>query len=222
MKPSVSHVCLYIGFQHSVEELGMSKTNLWMYPSFDHDKNVNDYLENSNAPLPVVYASFPSAKDPDWPNRYPGKSAVDLITLAPYEWFAKWEDKRWKKRGEEYESLKENLSQRLLERLYQQMPQLRGKVDYYELSSPLSTRHFVNYQHGEIYGMEHSPERFQQKFVRAQTPIKNLYLTGQDLVSAGVGGALIGGALTVSAILKKDILGKVRKETEQYVASSQA
>jgi all-trans-retinol 13,14-reductase len=37
----------------------------------------------------VVYLSFPSAKDPDWSNRYPGKT-IDVITLIPYETFEEW------------------------------------------------------------------------------------------------------------------------------------
>jgi hypothetical protein len=34
-------------------------------------------------------------------------------------------------------------------------------------------------------------ERFQQHWIHPQTPIKNFYLTGSDVVTAGVGGALI-------------------------------
>lgn len=215
VRPSVSHLCLYTGWKYTPEELQTDKPNLWIYPSYDHDKNVADYLADPNAPLPVVYVSFPSAKDPDWLNRYPGKSAIDLITLAPYEWFVQWEDKKWKKRGEDYEAFKEQFAQRLLAALYKQLPQLEGKLDYYELSSPLTTKHFANYDKGELYGLDHHPERFQQKFLRPHTPVKNLYLTGQDIVSAGVGGALIGGALTISAIMKKDILTMVRKRVEQ-------
>ena len=96
-----------------------------------------------------------------------------------------------KKRGEDYEAFKEEISQRLMEQLFRFEPQLRGKIDYYELSTPLSTKHFVNYQHGEIYGIDHGPERFEQKFLRPKTPIKNLYLTGQDIVTAGIGGGAV-------------------------------
>ncbi|MBT8182887.1 MAG: FAD-dependent oxidoreductase, partial [Eudoraea sp.] len=131
------------------------------------------------------------------------------ITLIPYEIFEKWSDTPWKKRGKEYESIKAELAQRLLKELYKQLPQVEGKVNCYELSTPLSTKHFVNYTKGEIYGLDHSPSRFRQAFLIPRTPIKDFYLTGQDIVTAGVGGALFSGVLTTMAITGKNVLKKV-------------
>ena len=212
---SVSHACLYIGLKGSPAALKLPKTNLWIYPegTDDHDTTVENFLKDNNAPLPVVYVSFPSAKDPDWSNRYPGKSTIDIITLEPYDNYAKWDGSRWMKRGKEYEQRKENTAQRLLEVLYKQLPHLKGSIEYYELSSPLTTKHFVNYSQGEIYGIDHTPDRFRQKFLRPRTPIKNFYLTGQDIVTAGVAGALFAGVLTASVITKKNIIKKVMKQT---------
>ena len=217
--PSVSHVCLYIGLKHDLRELGIGSTNYWVYPHNDHDRGVKEYMADPSKPFPVTYISFPSLKDPEWDERYPGKSTIEMITLAPYEWFAKWEDERWKHRGEEYEAYKEEYSQRLLKELYKQFPQLEGKIDYYELSTPLSTKHFVNYEHGEIYGLDHSPARFRMKELRPKTPIKNLYLTGQDIVTVGIGGALMSGLLTAAHVttnfwLTDKIVDKVMQDRE--------
>ncbi len=205
--PSVGHVSLYIGLKEDSITLNLPKANFWIYPdNYDHDQNIERYLANpEKEEFPVVYISFPSAKDPDFKNRFPGKSTIEIISLAPYEWFTKWEGSRWKKRGQEYEDFKEKMSLRLLEKLYERLPQLKGKVDYHELSTPLSTQHFANYQNGEIYGLEHSPKRFKLKSLRPKTPIKNFYLTGQDIVSAGIGAAGMAGVLTASAILKRPL-----------------
>ena len=92
------------------------------------------------------------------------------------------------KRGETYEAYKERFSQRLLNHLFEHFPHLKDKIDCYELSTPLTTKHFVNYEHGELYGLEHTPDRYKQKFLNPRTPIKGLFLTGQDIVTAGVGG----------------------------------
>ncbi|MCF8459271.1 MAG: NAD(P)/FAD-dependent oxidoreductase [Flavobacteriales bacterium] len=218
--PSVSHVCLYIGLKENLRELGIGSTNYWVYPHNDHDRGVKEYMADPSKPFPVTYISFPSLKDPEWDERYPGKSTIEMITLAPYEWFAKWEDERWKHRGDEYEAYKEKFAQRLLKELYKQFPQLEGKIDYYELSTPLSTKHFVNYEHGEIYGLDHSPKRFRMPELRPRTSIKNLYLTGQDIVTVGIGGALMSGLLTASHVtssfsLADQIVKKVMKDREK-------
>lgn len=211
LSPSVGHVCLYIGINESNNILKLGKSNYWIFPdNYDHDKSVEDYIKNPDAELPVVYISFPSSKDPDWNNRYPGKTTIEIVTLSPYAWYEKWKDKRWMKRGEDYNAFKEKLSQRLLEALYNRHPELRGKIDYYELSTPLSTAHFANYQYGEIYGIDHTTKRFEQKFLKARTPVKNLYLTGQDIVSCGVGGALFSGLITASAVTGKNLLNRLK------------
>jgi len=210
INPSVSHACLYIGLEGEPDALDLPKTNLWIYPEGkNHDEIVARYLNDIEQDFPVIYVSFPAAKDPDWTNRYPGKSTIDIITLLPYDIFTSWEDSKWMKRGIDYETFKETISQRLLEKLYEQLPQVKGKITHYELGTPLSTKHFMNYSKGEIYGLDHSPKRFRQKFLVPRTPIKNFYLTGQDIVTAGVGGALFAGLLTASAMTGKNFMKKI-------------
>lgn len=211
--PSTSHFCLYIGLKKSGRELGLPKANFWLYPDhYDHDENITRYLADiGKTPLPVAYVSFPSAKDPDWEQRFPGKSTIEVITLGPYDSVTAWEGTRWKKRGQDYEEFKEKMSRRMLERLFDVMPHLRQHIDYYELSTPLSTRHFANYEHGEIYGIDHTPARFALKSLRPKTPVKGFYLTGQDILSVGIAGAAMSGVLTASAILRRNMLQEILK-----------
>lgn len=201
VRPSSGHLCLYAGFKGTAEELGLPRTNFWVYPDADHEGNTQRFLDDPINTLPMLYISFPSAKDPDWERNYPGKSTVEVITLGRYEWFEPWADKTWNKRGEDYEALKEQFKQRLLEGLFTQMPQLRAALDYSELSTPLSTQFFGMYDRGEIYGLDHDLKRFEQQWLHPITPVKGLYLTGQDVVTAGVGGALMGGVLTTAAMM---------------------
>lgn len=203
------HLCNYIGLKGSPEELGLTTTNFWLYPSYDHDKNVDDFLQNQSNPFPVLYLSFPSVKDPEKLKYSPNRTTMEAITLAPFEWFKKWESQPWKNRGAEYESLKELICQRMFEQIYQHLPQLKGRVDYYELSTPLSTKEMMNYDKGELYGLEHSPSRFRQRWLRPQTPFKGLFLTGQDITTVGLTGALFAGLLTCSSILKKNLYKEI-------------
>ena len=209
--PSTSHYCLYIGLKGSSTELNLPKANFWLYPdNYDHDQNYANFMaDKDRSPFPVAYISFPSAKDPDWENRYPGKSTIEIITLCPYDLVSKWDGSRWKKRGQEYDEMKERMAQRMMAKLFEVMPHLRDKIDYYELSTPLSTKHFANYEQGEIYGIDHTPKRFKLKSLRPKTAVKNFFLTGQDILSVGIAGATMSGVLTASAILKKNFLQQI-------------
>ncbi len=198
--PSAAHLGLYIGLKGTPEELGLPKTNFWVYPSPNHDTNVARFFDDPQAPFPIVYISFPSAKDPDYQNRWPGTSTIEIVAPTRYELFERWQDTTWGKRGEDYEALKEQLTERLLETLYDKLPQLRGKIDYIETSTPLSTSWFCRYSRGELYGLDHTPARFAQTWLRPKTAIPGLYLTGQDVLTCGVVGAMIGGFMTMLAI----------------------
>ena len=205
VKPSSGHACLYIGFDQSAKELGITDTNLWVYPSYNHDKNVKNFKENQDNEFPVLYMSFASSKDPDWDKNHPGKATMEVIVPSGFEHYEKWAEEPWKKRGEEYEKYKENLSKRIIENVYKHCPHLKDKISYYELSTPLSTRNLANYDMGELYGIDHDPKRFRQKWLKPKTPIKNLYLTGQDILTVGLAGALASGVLTTSVMLRKNI-----------------
>lgn len=211
VQPSAAHASLYVGLSRSAAELALPRANYWVYPEggYDHDANVARYVEDEDAPLPVAYISFPSAKDPDFERRHPGRATIEVVTLAPWERFSRWASQPWKKRGAEYEEHKERLAQRLLEALLAREPRVREAIDLYEVSTPLSTRHFTAYGHGEIYGLAHDPARFEQRFLRPRTPLRNLYLTGQDICTCGVGGALLSGFLTASAITGENLVMKM-------------
>ena len=201
VKPSMAHLGVYIGIKETAEQLGLPKTNFWIYPGNDSDAAVDRFMDNPKAPFPVVYISFPSAKDPDYARRRPGTATIEIVAPAPFEWFEKWQGTTWGKRGDDYEEFKAQLGERLMQYLYEKLPQLKGKVDYYEVSTPLSTDHFCAYRHGELYGLDHDPVRLQQNWLGPRTRFKGLWLTGQDVLTCGVTGAMMAGLLTTSTII---------------------
>lgn len=209
--PSMAHISLYVGLKSTSEELGISPANLWICPSADHDGNVSRSEASCDAPLPVVFISFPSAKDPAFAARYPGRATIEVVAPVPFAWFENWAGTRWKHRGAEYDQLKATLTERLQRELEKVVPQVRGKIDYCELSTPLSTRSFVNHQRGEIYGLAHVPQRFRLRCLGPRTPVPGLYLTGADVTAAGVAGAMMGGVVSASAILRRNLMSAVTK-----------
>ncbi len=200
-KPSIGHLCLYIGLDKSDKELNLPKHNIWIHESNDLDKNLNT-ADVKNVANKLAYISFPSAKDPLWNNKHPNKSTIQALSLGSYEWFSKFESLPHMKRGEEYEKLKKDFEISMLNKLYDILPQIKGHIVVTEVSTPLSTKHFSNYENGEIYGLEHTPERFSLDFLRSETKIKGLRLAGQDITTVGVAGAMISGMLCATTILK--------------------
>ena len=199
---SMSHGGMYIGLRGTADELQLPKTNLWIYLDQHHDENVAALRKDPSAPLPLVYVSFPSAKDPNFQRRHPGRSTIEIV-IGPcdFEQYRQWADKTWGKRGDDYEALKADLSERMLAALYKQLPHLQGKIDYSEVSTPLSTNHFCRYKQGEAYGLAHTKARFEQEWLTPKTRVKGLYLTGQDLISCGVVGALMAGMVTAMSVI---------------------
>jgi len=200
-----SYVCLHIGLNKSANDLGLSNTNLWIYPGYDHDQNIKSYIENQATDFPVVYVSFPSAKDKAWNENHSGYATMEAITFSSWDWYSKWQEYPWKKRGQEYEQAKQKLSNRILDIVTKQVPNIQTSIDYKELSTPLTIRDLANYQKGEMYGIDHDSNRFRQRWLRPQSEIKNLFFTGQDIMTAGVSSALFSGMLTASTILKENL-----------------
>jgi len=201
VKPASGHLCLYIGLNKSSAELNLPKHNVWYYAH----ENTDELIEKttlSEAPNNFAYISFPSAKDPEWELKNPGKATIQAISVGNYDWFKAYENQPWMKREDAYKKLKSDFEVSMLNRLYILFPQVKGNIQITEVSSPLSTRHFSNYKNGEIYGLEHSPDRFKLPFLRPKTRIKGLKLVGQDITLVGVSGAMLSGMLCATTILK--------------------
>jgi len=199
--PAIAHICLYVGLDASSETLELPKHNVWWYANEDIDGIINTATPKT-APENFAYISFPSSKDPQWDIDHPNTATIQAITVGNYDWFKAYEDQPWRNRDEAYKQMKKDFEDTMLSKLYTLFPQIEGHVQVTEVSTPLSTKHFSNYQKGEIYGLAHSPERFNLPFLRPKTKIKGLRLVGQDITVVGVAGAMLSGMLCATTILK--------------------
>ena len=199
--PETSLMSLFVGIDKLPEDIKLPKNNVWLYPSWDHDGNWESYKKNMNEPFPVVFISFPSAKDKTYQERCPGKDVALVIAGASYDSFEEYSELRVRHRGDEYEKIKENLINRLLTTLYSEYPGIKDYVDFVELGTPLSNDFYLGTYRGAIYGLSHSPARFDcDCLTSVRTPIKGLYLSGQDVVCDGIQGALMSGLKTCAVI----------------------
>ncbi len=51
-----------------------------------------------------------------------------------------------------------------------------------------------------MYGLPATPQRYRTRDLKVRTPIRNLYLTGSDVSSLGILGAMMGGVATAAAV----------------------
>jgi all-trans-retinol 13,14-reductase len=206
LKPAPAHVCLYVGFKGDIREAGASAANQWFYETWSHDHESWDVEPGVEPkPCPVLYVSFPSLKDPELANKPNAKHTAEVVTFVSYDDFAKWNELRWKRRGTDYDTFKKSIEKTMLEQLLARLPKLRPMVDFVELSTPLSTEHFVRPSRGSIYGLEPTPRRFANKWLRPRSPVPGLYFAGADLTSVGVIGAMMGGVLGAAAVAPVDV-----------------
>ena len=101
-------------FDKKAKDLGITNTNLWIYPSYDHDLNTQKYMKDEQENFPLVYLSFASSKDPEWDTNHPNTATLEAIVPNSFSCYNKWTDKPWKKRGDEYLKYKEQLSNRII------------------------------------------------------------------------------------------------------------
>jgi len=209
---SPAHVCLYVGFKGDIRKAGCSGANKWFYKTWDMETDIwpinnPDKIEDAQ----VLYCSFPSLKDPQHDPGPDVRHTGEVVTFVPWEDFLPWIDTRWKKRGDDYDALKKRMEEKLLDQFLRCIPELRGMVDYVELSTPLSTDNFVRPMHGGIYGIEPTPQRFGNPWLRARPPIKNLHFSGSEVCSVGVIGAMMGGVLGAASVETMGAFSMLRK-----------
>jgi all-trans-retinol 13,14-reductase len=205
IEPSHAHLGLYVGVSSARLAAPLPASNLWIHPTADFDRNWSAFAADLEAEFPLLFISFPSAKDPSFEARYPGHQTIEVVVPAPYEPFAAWRRSGWKRREAEYTALKQRLHDRLLAALERHVPGIRRAIVVSELSTPLTTQHFVNAAHGETYGLAHTPARFASRDLKPVTPVPGLYLTGQDVSTCGVAGALAGAIACASAVLRRNL-----------------
>lgn len=211
LPPAPAHVCLYLGFKGDIRKVGCSGANKWFCGTWDAEASDWDISDPDNIPrAPVLYTSFPSLKDPEHDPGPEVRHTGEVVTFVPWEAFQPWVGSRWKKRGEGYDSFKTKLKAAMLEQFFEHIPELKPMLDFAELSTPLSTDNFCRPTTGSIYGIEPTPERFENPWLRARSPVKNLFFSGSEVASVGVIGAMMGGFLGAASAEPRGVFDLMR------------
>uniref|UniRef100_G1P192 All-trans-retinol 13,14-reductase n=1 Tax=Myotis lucifugus TaxID=59463 RepID=G1P192_MYOLU len=218
VRPGLGIFSVFICLRGTKKDLGLPATNHYVYFDTDMDKAMEHYLsmprEKAAAHMPFLIIAPSSAKDPTWEDRFPDRSTMVVLVPTCYEWFEEWRDEPNGKRSSDYETLKSSFVEASLSVVLKLFPQLEGKVDSVTGGSPLTNQFYLAAYQGACYGADHDLGRLHPHAIasiRAQSPIPNLYLTGQDIFVCGLMGAIHGALLCSSAILKRNVYLDLKK-----------
>jgi len=204
-KTSVKHIMLFLGFDGSQKDLNLPTCNYWIFPGMGKGEEYGDFIASTRKEFCkegrcLGFLGFPSAKDPDFNRRFPGKSTAVLVSEMSWELVEEWQEERCDHRSDEYQALKEKWAKHLLEScLWPRFPELKDKLTFMKVGTPLSSAHYLGKEEGESCGLLFPVERYANAhaYLRPETPITNLWLTGQDIITAGWAGAMGAAELTV-------------------------
>lgn len=193
-KPSICHFDLFLGFEGDIARHGATRSNHWFYESW----NTNDavWAAADGGPIPMMFVSFSSLKDPSHDPGPLNKHSGDLLVWA--DWSSVSEISA--RGADDWAAFKQGIESRMMDFFTQKFPDLAPLVVYRELGTPLATVSFTGHEQGGIYGIETTPRRMLSDAFNAHTPVPGLFLSGQDVMSPGIAGALAGGMLGAAAI----------------------
>ena len=197
MQPNLCHFSLFLGFSGDIEAAGASKSNHWLYPTGEVDAL---WTEAPKGQPPSMFVSFASLKDPSHDPGPESKHSGELLTWTDWSVVARWADRAPGERGEDYLAFKRQVEDVLLTQFRNYFPALADLVVYHDLSTPLATAAITGHNHGAFYGLEVTPRRMLSNALRMKTPVKGLYLAGQDALTPGIPGAMWGGLLCAGSI----------------------
>ena len=197
-KPSICHFDLFLGFEGDIAQYGATRANHWFYKSWDTNDAI--WKAADNEPIQMMFVSFGTLKNPDHDPGPAKKHTGDMLVWADWSSVEKFANGGADKHPEEWAAFKRHVEFRMLDLFKEKFPGLAPLIVYHELGTPLATASFTGHNKGGFYGIETTPRRMLSDAFNIRTPVPGLFLSGQDVMSPGIAGALSGGMLGAGAI----------------------
>ena len=205
LEASTGYIGLYLGLSGDITRAGADTANTWIYESWDVNQGWDDPFGQARAP--ALFVAFPSLRDPAHEPGPRQRHTGEIVALVDWSAFSRWdhsEDPGGMKAGtlreESYAASKDLLKRNLLAQFGEHFSALAPMVQFAEASTPVTVASYTGAEHGAMYGLATTPQRFLSPALRPRTPIGGLLLAGQDACTPGVTGAMLGGLMAAASL----------------------
>lgn len=137
---------------------------------------------------------------------------IDLLTLVDWNEMHRWEESFIGKRGDEYKEYKAEKAAELIRIAEEKIPELKGNIEKYYTSTPLTYRDYTGTWHGSAFGIKKDYDHLMFTMLTPKTQIPNLFLTGQNLNLHGILGVSMTSLFTSAHIIGKENINLIKKE----------
>ncbi|MDR3351368.1 MAG: NAD(P)/FAD-dependent oxidoreductase [Prevotellaceae bacterium] len=136
---------------------------------------------------------------------------MDILTPVHWEEVVSWCDTTVGHRGEAYNRFKEQKAEECIALAAEKIPALKQCIEKIYTSTPLTYRDYTGTWNGSAYGIQKDYTHAMLTVLPPQTPVANLFLTGQNLNLHGVLGVSITAFFTCAKITGMENLVKELK-----------
>lgn len=197
LEPRSSAAVLYLGLTAAPSTIGLTGENHWIagQTAMAHAGASVDEVREGRSPL--LFVSTASGESDG-----AGKGLPTAQVMVPMQadGMQRWSQTQWLDRGGEYEWMKAEMAAGLLNQVDKQLPGLKRIVAHTELSTPLTVTSMTGHPNGAIYGLAATPQRMREP-IGVFTPVPGVLLTGADVCTPGIQGALMGGVFATAALI---------------------
>jgi len=201
-EPSVGMFYVFLGMKRDLRQHGLGAFDIWDYPDWDLDAMYAPLFAGRMPTVPAFFLSPNSLKDDSGECAPKGSSTLEIITVAPYELFSKWDGQPSNRRGTDYLQLKNTIGDGLLKEVERRHPGLIGDIEVQEYATPLSNSYWAGAVRGGSYGPAMTPNQVGPFRFQTAAPIRNLFLAGAGVFGGGVSPSLASGVVAARMALR--------------------
>ena len=191
-KTGASLLTIYLGFNKPVKELGYRYYSTFVYDS--SIKSQKDIIKNNKDDFASRSFTFVDYSQIDSKLAPAGKS---VGTICCIDYLKDWEGLGRK----EYISKKEQVALTFIKRLEKLIPGVGNIIEYHEVGTPSTLKHYTLNPGGAVYGFAQTPSR--KGIDTSKLPDNIHFASAWGKTGGGFSGAIYGGYLCAIHILRK-------------------